>query len=151
MLTTSPTTSQPTTILIVEDDEILGQVLARVLSCAGRVARHVRTAGEAVELVRDGRPGLVLVDAGLRDGTGLKLVDAIRETDAHLPVIVLSTHHLERSELPSHTERLVTKSIDLPELRRTIDAVLLESSANEQRLDRRPGGADARRGASLSH
>src|SRR5580704_11750041 len=61
MLTTSPTTSQPTTILIVEDDEILGQVLARVLSCAGRVARHVRTAGEAVELVRDGRPGLVLV------------------------------------------------------------------------------------------
>jgi DNA-binding NtrC family response regulator len=95
-----PTTS-PAAILVVEDDEVLGQVLARVLSCAGRVARHVRTATEALERVREERPRLVLVDAGLRDGTGLKLVDAIREADPHLPVIVLSAHHLENRSCPA--------------------------------------------------
>jgi DNA-binding response OmpR family regulator len=135
-------TTLPATILVVEDDEVLGQVLARVLSCTGRVARHVRTATEALERVREERPRLVLVDAGLRDGTGLKLVDAIRKADSHLPVIVLSAHHLEKSELPGHAERLVTKSIDLPELRRTIDAALLECV---------PGGAEALRRPSMSH
>ncbi|HEV8002742.1 MAG TPA: response regulator [Planctomycetaceae bacterium] len=115
------------TILIVEDDEVLGQVLARVLTCDGRIALHVRTAGEALQHVHETRPRLVLVDAGLRDGTGLKLADAIWAAGARLPVIVLTTHRVNKSERPSRGERLVTKSVDLPELRRTIDAALLES------------------------
>lgn len=78
-----------------------------------------------------GRPQLVLVDAGLRDGRGLKLAEAIRSTEAGLPVILLTTHRLEKSDLPSRGERLVTKSIDLPELRRTIESALVESAFME--------------------
>jgi DNA-binding response OmpR family regulator len=73
----------------------------------------------------------VLVDAGLRDGRGLKLAETIRSTEARVPVILLTTHRLEKSDLPSRGERLVTKSIDLPELRRTIDAALRESALVE--------------------
>jgi len=120
-----PTQTLPT-ILIVEDDEVLGQVLARVLTVPGRLALHVCTADEAMRLVQEGCPRLVLVDAELRDGNGLKLAEAIRATGASLPVIVLTTHRLEKAERPSRGERLVTKSIDLPELRRTIDAALTE-------------------------
>jgi DNA-binding response OmpR family regulator len=134
------TSETPATILIVEDDEVLGQVLARVLTGHDRVARHVRTAGEALELVQEGCVRLVLVDAGLRDGTGLKLAESLRAIRARLPVIVLSTHHLEKSDLPGRGERLVTKSIDLPELRRTIDAALLESPATD--LEKTPSGND---------
>ena len=123
-----PGTILPHTILIVEDDEVLGQVLAQVLTCDGRIALHVRTVAEALEQVQVGRPRLVLVDAGLRDGKGLKLAEAIQSTEAGLPVILLTTHRLEKSDLPSRGERLVTKSIDLPELRRTIDAALHEAS-----------------------
>jgi two-component system response regulator BaeR len=121
-----PETMLPETILIVEDDEVLGQVLARVLSGPGRRAVHVRTAGEALQQVQEGRPRLVLIDAELREGTGLKLADTIRRASARLSVIVLTTHRLEKAALPSRKERLVTKSIDLPELRRTIDAALSE-------------------------
>jgi CheY-like chemotaxis protein len=135
MLTPStPLTILPTilpTILIVEDDEVLGQVLARVLTAPGRLALHVRTAREALERVEEGGPRLVLVDAELREGTGLKLANAIRAAAAPLPVIVLTTHRIEKSNRPSRGERLVTKSIDLPELRRTIDAALLEFPATE--------------------
>jgi len=126
--TLPPRTILPRTILIVEDDEVLGQVLARVLTCDGRIALHVRTVTEALEQMQAGRPQLVLVDAGLRDGKGLKLAETIRSTEAGLPVILLTTHRLEKSDLPSRGERLVTKSIDLPELRRTIDAALRESA-----------------------
>jgi two-component system, OmpR family, phosphate regulon response regulator PhoB len=137
-----PTPQSPSTILIVEDDEVLGQVLARVLTCEGRIARHVSTAGEALQQVREGVPRLVLVDAELRDGTGLKLADAIRASGARLPVILLMTHHLEKSDRPGRGEKLVTKSIDLPELRRTIDAALLESPSTDGHCDLSPGTPD---------
>jgi DNA-binding response OmpR family regulator len=118
-------------ILIVEDDEVLGQVLARVLSWAGRMAVHVPSVADALEHVHKGWPRLVVVDAGLRDGTGLKLADAIRSAGARLPVIVLTTQRVGKTDRPRGGERLVTKSIDLPELRRTIAAALLESSHTE--------------------
>jgi len=137
-----PTPQSNSTILIVEDDEVLGQVLARVLTCKGRTARHVSTAGEALQQVRDGIPHLVLVDVELRDGTGLKLADAIRASGARLPVILLMTHHLEKSDRPGRGEKLVTKSIDLPELRRTIDAALLESPGTEGHHDLSPRTGD---------
>ncbi len=126
-----PATIRPRTILIVEDDEVLGQVLARVLTFDGRIALHVRTVAEALQQMQAGRPQLVLVDAGLRDGRGLKLAETIRSMEARVPVILLTTHRLEKSDLPSRGERLVTKSIDLPELRRTIDAALRESALVE--------------------
>jgi two-component system response regulator MprA len=124
---------QPT-ILIVEDDEVLGQVLARVLTCEGQTAVHVRSAGEALQRVRASRLRLVLIDAGLRDGTGLKLAEAIRAAGVSLPVILLTTHRLEKSALPSQGERLVSKSIDLPELRRTVNAALLQFPAADANL-----------------
>lgn len=137
-----PTPHSPSTILIVEDDEVLGQVLARVLSCEGRIARHVSTAGEALQQVRGGIPQLVLVDVELRDGTGLKLADAIRTSGARLPVILLMTHHLEKSDRPGRGEKLVTKSIDLPELRRTIETALREFLGTDGPCDLSPGTRD---------
>jgi two-component system response regulator AtoC len=129
----------PPTILIVEDDEVLGQVLAKVLTCEGRIALHVRTAGDALSRVQGIRPHLIVVDAGLRDGTALKLADAIRAEDPSLPVILLTTHHLEKSDLPSRGARLITKSIDLPELRRTVETALLECDPSEGEFEAKFG------------
>jgi DNA-binding response OmpR family regulator len=129
----------PPTILIVEDDEVLGQVLAKVLTCEGRIALHVRTAGDALSQVQENRPHLIVVDAGLRDGTALRLADAIRAEDPSLPLILLTTHHLEKSALPSRGARLITKSIDLPELRRTVETALLECESSAGELEAKFG------------
>jgi DNA-binding response OmpR family regulator len=129
----------PLTILIVEDDEVLGQVLAKVLTCEGRIALHVRTAGDALSQVQENRPHLIVVDAGLRDGTALRLADAIRAEDPSLPLILLTTHHLEKSALPSRGARLITKSIDLPELRRTVETALLECESSAGELEAKFG------------
>jgi DNA-binding response OmpR family regulator len=116
----------PSTILIVEDDEVLGQVLGRVLTGEAQTARHVRTASEALQQIRESDARLVLIDAGLRDGTALQLAGTIRAERAGLPIILLTTERPANSSIPRSREMLVTKSIDLPELRRTVHAALRE-------------------------
>jgi DNA-binding response OmpR family regulator len=136
--------AKPPTTLIVEDDEVLGQVLAWVLTCEGRVVVHVSSSGKAFEQLRENCPRLVLVDATLRDGAGLKLRDAIRAAGLCLPVILLTTHRLEKSAHPTQGARLVSKSIDLPELRRMVNGALLECPTAGSDLELSSRGAPCR-------
>jgi DNA-binding response OmpR family regulator len=118
--------SDPINILIVEDDLALGQVLARVLTCEGRRALHVRDSRQAMRLLEQHSPRLVLLDTCLRDGTALKLFEAICTNYPALPIILLMAHRLDQPGFPSRVRHVVTKSIDLPELRRTVEAALCE-------------------------
>jgi DNA-binding response OmpR family regulator len=124
--------SDPATILIVEDDAILGQVLARVLTHERQTALHVPSTSQALRLVKNRWPRLVLLDTGLRCGTALKLAEAIRAACAGLPLIFLTAYPLHKSAFPDWVDRLVTKSIDLPELRRTVDALLARGRASSK-------------------
>jgi DNA-binding response OmpR family regulator len=117
------------TILVVEDDAVLGQVLARVLTRDGQIALHVPNTTQALHLLRRRKPRLVLLDASLRDGAALKLAVAIRAACAWIPIILLTTYPFNRSDFPNWLDRLVTKSIDLPELRRTVEAALVDGQA----------------------
>ena len=120
------------TILIVEDDAVLGQVLERVLTHERHTARSVPSPSQALSLVKDRWPRLVLLDTCLRDGTAFKLAEAIRIAGDGLPLIFLTAYPLHKAALPEWVDRLVTKSISLPELRRTIDAVLTQAKSRLQ-------------------
>jgi DNA-binding response OmpR family regulator len=116
--------SDPATILIVEDDPILGQVLARVLTGERRTALHVSCASHALRLVENGWPRLVLVDTSLRDGTALELGSRIRARDPIVPLLFLTAHSIGNSAVPAWVNRLVTKSITLSDLRKAIEGLL---------------------------
>ena len=70
--------SDPATILVVEDDAVLGEVLGRILSQDGHVVRHALTVTDALDLLKDWTPRLILLDACLRNGSGLKLAEDLR-------------------------------------------------------------------------
>ena len=114
-----------TTILIVEDDRTLGRVLAKVLSIR-QTAVSVSNAGLALRLVESRWPQLVLLDLCLRDGTALKLAEAIHTLSPKLPLILLTAFPERKSALPAGINRLVTKSINLSDLRQTVDAELAQ-------------------------
>lgn len=120
---------QPFGILIVEDDQLLGRVLERVLSCDGRAAVHVADGSQAIGLLKKHVPQVALIDSGLRDGTALKLVETIGANFPALHVILLTTHRLDPSILSPAVHQVVTKSVDLPELRRIVRAALCEENA----------------------
>ncbi len=124
--------SDPATILIVEDDAILGQVLARVLTGERRTALHVSGASQALRLVENRWPRLVLVDMGLRDGTALELGSLIRARDPVLPLLFLTAHSIGSSTFPDWVDRLVTKSITLSDLRKAIEGLLAGEKTSSQ-------------------
>jgi DNA-binding NtrC family response regulator len=124
--------SEPATILIVEDDATLGQVLSRVLTCERQTALHVSSADEALRLVEERWPRLVLVDTGLREGRALALASAIRALSPSLPLILLSTDPIGRLDVSAGVVHLMTKSINLPDLRKAIDKVLAEARTKSQ-------------------
>jgi DNA-binding response OmpR family regulator len=117
------------TILIVEDDTVLGQVLARVLTHNHHTALSVASTSHTLSLVKKRWPRLVLLDTCLRDGTAFKLAEAIRAASAGLPLIFLTAYPQHKSTLPDWVDHLVTKSINLAELRWTVDAVLAQGNA----------------------
>jgi len=121
--------SEPATILVVEDDAVLGQVLARVLTREGQTALHAPDASHALHLLTRRWPRLVLLDACLRDGTAMKLAEAIRAASACIPIILLTAYPLNRSAFPTWFDALVTKSINLPDLRRTVEAALVDGQS----------------------
>jgi two-component system KDP operon response regulator KdpE len=86
LLTEGP---DPDSILVVEDDADLLDVLTRTL---GTICRAVRTASTLTDAVREctnRAPDLVLLDLGLPDGDGADLLRRLRAlTD--VPIIVLS-------------------------------------------------------------
>jgi cobalt-zinc-cadmium efflux system membrane fusion protein len=117
--------SDPATILVVEDDAVLGQVLGQILTQDGHVVRQAQNATEALDLLKEWSPRLVLLDAGLRNDSGLKLAEELRTRFAGLPIILLTASPASESDFPGWAAgRLLSKSINLPDLRRIVAAAL---------------------------
>ena len=116
--------SEPATILIVEDDRHLGRALARVLTSDTQRPLLARTSRSAQRLLQKHAPRLVLLDASLREGTAINLLEKISENHRGLPIILLAAHRLDQSKLRGCVHQVVTKSINLRELRETVGAAL---------------------------
>ena len=120
----------PATILIVEDDAVLGEVLGRILTQDGHVVRHALHADDALALIKDWTPRLILLDACLRNGSGLKLAEELRSRLPGLPIILLTAFPASESDFPGWAAgRLLSKSINLPDLRRVVGAALADPTA----------------------
>jgi two-component system, response regulator PdtaR len=65
-------------VLVVEDDVLIGMLLAETLACMGHDVRAIAaTEAAAVEAAVQCRPHLMIVDVGLGDGNGVSAVEAI--------------------------------------------------------------------------
>jgi len=86
------------TVLLIEDDPIIGPTLRRTLAAAGNDALLAATAAEARSIAEERRPDLVLLDLGLPDGDG---VDLCRELRAQHPgaTIVMLTARTEEVDV----------------------------------------------------
>lgn len=69
---------QKLSILVVEDEAIIGMLLTEVLNGMGHeVIAVVGTEAAAVTIAAEYKPDLLIVDAGLTSGNGLSAVDTI--------------------------------------------------------------------------
>jgi len=87
------------TVLLVEDDEELAEVLGATLADAGLEVQHATSVAGAVALGPEIRPDVLVLDMRLPDGTGEDVVAAFtrRWPLARTPLVVYSAVDLDRT------------------------------------------------------
>ncbi len=124
-------------LLLIEDDRALGRAVREHLALAGHAVDHVTSCAAAEAALRPGGHGLVLLDLGLPDGSGLQLLRGIRGRGDWRPTIILTARDqiTDRIEgLKAGADDYLVKPFDLGELVARVQAVARRSAA-------RPGGA----------
>ncbi|HUL76408.1 MAG TPA: sigma-54 dependent transcriptional regulator [Vicinamibacteria bacterium] len=79
-------------VLVVDDEAGVRASLAGILGDEGYVVDAVETGEAALSALGDRRYDLVLLDVWLPGADGLEVLSRIRESDAELPVVVISGH-----------------------------------------------------------
>lgn len=90
-MSTVPAT--PPHVLIVEDDVLVTDALRILLESTGHRVSNAYTVREAVEQCRSDRPDVMLLDLTLSDGTGLDVLERLREIDAVPRITAALTGH----------------------------------------------------------
>jgi DNA-binding response OmpR family regulator len=111
------------TILIVDDDEVVGQILSRVLAQQGFTVRRAITAGQALQITRQCQPRLALLDLCLPDGDGVELARQLQAANEDLVLLLMTAYPLRLREDPAGAalfERVLTKPLNLRELRQVV-------------------------------
>lgn len=122
-----------TSVLIIEDEPMIAMDLEALVEGLGHeVAGMARTHAEAVEAVRQRRPGLVLADIQLADGSsGL---DAVNEILSSITVpVIFITAYPERLLTGSRPEPafLITKPFETDTVKAVVSQALFFSTPSE--------------------
>ena len=117
------------TILVVEDEPQVQELVAVNLEHAGHRVRRAATAGEAVISIREELPDVLILDWMLPDESGLSLTRRLREDERtrSLPILMLTARAMEQdkiSGLEAGADDYLTKPFSPKELAARIKAVL---------------------------
>ncbi len=78
------------TVLVVEDEREIRDLLRRYLERAGHAVLSTGSGAEALRLVEESAPDLVLLDLGLPDLDGTDVLREVRQDGRRTPVLVLT-------------------------------------------------------------
>jgi CheY-like chemotaxis protein len=111
---TSKTEEGANRVLVVEDDALTGDSVARQLTAEKLEVHRARSAAEAFQALLQARFGCIVLDLGLPDMDGLDLLEALRARHgAAMPSVVIYTARaLSKAEakvLEAYTQSVVLK------------------------------------------
>jgi len=118
-------------ILLVEDDLALGQALGQALRQGGFRAVWVRRLKDARAFLAEEPQDALLLDLGLPDGEGLRLLQELRSHGSTLPVIILTARDALESRLAglhNGADDYLVKPFAILELLARLQAVTRRSS-----------------------
>lgn len=121
-------------ILVVEDDLALSAGLCFELDSGGYISVSAYTYQKALQLVKEDKFDLALLDVNLPDGNGFDLCKAIKSLHPELPVIFLTANDLEQNVLDGFdlgAEDYVTKPFSMKILLRRVEAILRRAGSSK--------------------
>ncbi len=119
----------PNNILIVEDEHALGTALSFAVRRAGHVPTLVASGAAALDALKRESFAAVVLDIGLPDISGLRVLEKLRAKDQSLPVLIITAHatldHAISAQKLGATEYL-PKPLDLRQFERTLAGLLAQ-------------------------
>ena len=127
------------TVLVVEDDDEQRAVLVRNLHARGYNTAEAIDGRSAIERWSARRPDIVLLDLGLPDVEGLRIVRHIR-AEAATPIVILSARYDERQKveaLDAGADDYLTKPFGVDELNARLRVALRHAAGRTPSEDAR--------------
>ncbi|MDO4936829.1 MAG: response regulator transcription factor [Sutterellaceae bacterium] len=131
-------------VLLVEDDPMIAQVVKEALVEAGATVDWAQSGWEATGFLSQGHFDMVLVDLGLPGKDGMSVLTELRQKDATTPVIILTARDGlddRLAGLDAGADDYILKPFHISELLARMRAV----------LRRRGGGSQSSGGKTLSN
>lgn len=128
-----PVVNEKPNILVVDDEPQITRVLKTTLSSHGYAIRTAGDGDEAVQVIKDWPPDLIITDLRMPNMSGLDLCRHVRK-DSAIPIIVLSVKGEEKTKvdaLDAGADDYVTKPFSINELLARVRAALRRASASQ--------------------
>lgn len=125
------------TILVIEDDEAVRRFLRTVLTGHGHAVVEATTVAGGIEQLAKAQPDVVLLDLGLPDGDGMRVLAAMPAAEPRVPVIVLSARGQEGDKviaLDSGADDYLTKPFGAGELMARMRAVMRRRAGHTETM-----------------
>ena len=124
------------TVLVVDDEPTISEVVSRYLERAGYTARTAADGLEAIRLVEESSPDLVVLDVMLPQVDGIRVLRHLREAEGRdVPVILLTAKGEQDDKLTglrAGADDYVVKPFSPRELVARVDAVLRRTSPPDE-------------------
>jgi two-component system cell cycle response regulator DivK len=122
----------PKTVLVVEDNELNMKLFHDLLEASGYGTIQTRSGLEAIDLAREHRPDLILMDIQLPEVSGLEVTKWIKEDDdlRSIPIIAVTAFAMKGDEeriRQGGCEAYLSKPISVGKFLETVRAYLGEA------------------------
>lgn len=118
------------TILIVEDEKNISEVYRDVLEENNYKTITAETGTEALKIIEEKMPDLIILDIKLPDVTGTEILAQVRAYNTSVPIIVSTAVSSEKlkTSLDRWANMVITKPVDMKFLLEKIKGFLAKTS-----------------------
>jgi CheY-like chemotaxis protein len=104
------------TVLIVDDEKIIGETLGSIFTTRGYEARAAQSAEEAIEVLAEWQPNLAILDVRLPKMNGIDLAIALKNSHPACRVLLLSGYPntvdlVARAQADGHLFEVLAKPV----------------------------------------
>jgi len=128
-------------LVIVDDDQILGDRLGKALERRGFEVTVITSVAEALEWIEDTKPDFALIDLRLADGNGLDVVQKIKETCPGCRTVMMTAY----GNIATAVSAVKAGAVDYlskPADADAVEAVLLSDNPDRPALPEKPMSAE---------
>jgi DNA-binding NtrC family response regulator len=117
----------PQPILIIEDEHALATAMSFAVRRSGHLPTLSASGAAGLDALKQTDYGLIVIDIGLPDMTGLQVLERIRKRDRKIPILIVTAHatldHAISAQKLGATQYL-TKPLDLKQFEQTMSELL---------------------------